>query len=88
MTSANGQNVWAYLFDNDGTTLLASGYTSGSAVVVNKDGLAAGTYYIRVNTYYTSEWAPYTLSDSLFKPTQANDTEPNNSRAQALTLYL
>lgn len=86
MTSGNGQNVWAYLFDNDAKTLLASGYTSGSAVVVNKDGLAAGTYYVRVNTYYTSEWAPYTIADSLFKPTQANDTEPNNSRAQALTL--
>jgi len=88
MTSGNGQNVWAYLFDNDAKTVLANGYTSGSAVVVNKDGLAAGTYYIRVNTYYNTEWAPYTLSDSLFKPTQANDTEPNSSKAQALTLPL
>lgn len=88
MTSGNGQNVWAYLYDNNGTTLLAQGYTSGSAAVVNKDGLAAGTYYIRVNTYYTSEWAPYTLSDSLFSPAQANDTEPNDSRAQAINLPL
>lgn len=88
MTSANGQNVWAYLYDNDGTTLLANSYTSGSAVVVNKDGLAAGTYYIRVNTYYNSEWAPYTLADSLFSPEQVNDTEPNDTKAQALTLPL
>jgi hypothetical protein len=88
ITSANGQNVWAYLFDNDGTTQLDAGYTSGSAVVVNKDGLAAGTYYIRVNTYYTSEFAPYTLEDSLFTPQQADDPEPNNIRAQALTLPL
>ncbi len=88
MASANGQNVWAYLFDNNGTTLLASGYTSGTAVVVNTDGLAAGTYYIRVNTYYTTEFAPYTLSDSLFVPTVANDTEPDSTRAQALTLPL
>ena len=86
MTSANGQNVWAYLYDNDGTTVLASGYTSGSAVVVDKDGLAAGTYYIRVNTYYSSEWAPYTLADSVFAATPANDTEPNGTRAQALVL--
>lgn len=86
MQSGNGQNVWAYLFDNDAKTLLASGYTSGNAIVVNRDGLAAGTYYVRVNTYYTYEWAPYTLSDSLFKPAQANDAEPNNSRAEALTL--
>lgn len=88
MTSANGQNVWAYLYDNDGTTVLASGYTSGSAVVVNKDGLGAGTYYIRVNTYYDNEWAPYTLADSVYAATPANDTEPNGTRAQALTLSL
>ena len=88
MTSANGQNVWAYLYDNDGTTVLASGYTSGSAVVVDKDGLAAGTYYIRVNTYYNSEWAPYTLADSVFVAAPANDTEPNNAKALALTLPL
>ncbi len=88
MTSGNGQNVWAYLFDNDAKTPIASGYTSGSAVVVNQDGLAAGTYYIRVNTYYTSEFAPYTLADSLFKPTEANDAEPDSSKATALTLPL
>ncbi|QEC67046.1 T9SS type A sorting domain-containing protein [Panacibacter ginsenosidivorans] len=88
MTSANGQNVWAYLYDNDGTTLLGSGYTAGSAVVVNKDGLAAGTYYIRVNTYYNTDWAPYTLADSLFVPTQPNDVEPNNTKALSLTLPL
>ncbi len=88
MKSGNGQNVWAYLFDNDGTTVLASGYTAGNSVVVNKDGLAAGTYYIRVNTYYTSEWAPYTLSDSLFKASPANDAEPNDNKAQALVLPL
>ena len=88
MSSANGQNVWAYLYDNDGTTLLESGYTSGTAVVVNKDGLAAGTYYIRVKTFYTTEWAPYTLYDSLFKPTQANDNEVNDNKAQANVLPL
>lgn len=88
MASANGQNVWAYLYDNDGTTLLASAYTSGTAILVNKDGLAAGTYFIKVKTYYVNEWAPYTLSDSLFKPEQANDTEPNDTRAQALPLPL
>lgn len=88
MASANGQNVWAYLYDNNGTTLLASGYTSGTAVVVNKDGLAAGTYYVRVNTYYTSEWAPYTLADSLFTPTEPNNTEPDSTRALAKTLPL
>ncbi|MEO8710927.1 MAG: pre-peptidase C-terminal domain-containing protein [Parafilimonas sp.] len=88
MSSANGQNVWAYLYDNDGVTVLGSAYTSGTAVLVNADGLAAGTYYIRVNTYYTTEYAPYTLSDSLFTPTIPNDSEPDSTRAQALTLPL
>ncbi|MEP6468022.1 MAG: T9SS type A sorting domain-containing protein, partial [Parafilimonas sp.] len=88
MTSANGQNVYADLYDNNGTTFITGTYTSGSAVVVNQDGLAAGTYYIRVHTYYTTEFAPYTLADSLFKPTEANDTEPDSTKATALTLPL
>ena len=88
MSSANNQNVYAVLYDGNGTTPLDSSYTSGTSVVVNKDGLAAGTYYIKVRTYYTYEFAPYTLSDSLFVPTQANDAEPNNSKAVSLTLPL
>src|SRR5581483_5321902 len=87
ITSNNGQNVWAYLFDNDGTTQLNAQYTTGT-LDINTDGLAAGTYYVRVNTYYTTEFAPYTLADSLFSPAQANDPEPNNSTAQATTLAL
>ena len=86
MESANGNNVYAYLYDNDGTTLLESGYTAGSAFVVNKDGLAAGTYYIKVKCYYGTEFAPYTLSDSLFTPAQANDPEPDNTSAQAVVV--
>ena len=70
MASANGQNVYIDLYDNNGTTLLGSAYTAGTAVLVDKDGLAAGTYYIRIHTYYTTEFAPYTLSDSLLVPSQ------------------
>ncbi len=88
MTSGNGQNVWAELFDNDGVTLLAGSYTTGTSFVVNKDALSAGTYYVRVRTYYGSEWAPYTLSDSVFYATESNDVEPNSTAAQALTLPL
>ena len=85
--SNNGQNVWAYLFDNNGTTILASTYSSSSASY-SFDGLKAGTYYIRVNTYYNTEWAPYTLSNSVSYYTFADDTdaEPNNYFRQAKIL--
>ncbi len=83
--SGNGQYVWAYLFDNDGTTQLNADNTN-SSLDINTDGLAAGTYYVRVNTYYNTGFVPYTLNDSLFKPVQANDTEPNDSKATAQTL--
>ena len=85
LTSGNGQYIWAYLFDNDGTTQLNAQNTS-SAVDINTDGLAAGTYYVRVNSYYSNGYIPYTLADSLFKPTEANDIEPNDSKTTAEVL--
>ena len=88
MASANAQYVYVHLYDNDGTTLLEQGYTNGTAAVVNADGLAAGTYYVKVRMYYTTGFAPYTISDSLFVPAQTNDTEPNDLKEQALTLTL
>jgi hypothetical protein len=53
------------LYDNNGTTLLKSSY-SNAAFDQNTDGLAAGTYYVRINSFYTTDFAPYTLKDSLF----------------------
>lgn len=85
LTPANGEYVWIYLFDNDGTTLLNSSYSTNTFTQTT-DGLAAGTYYIRVNCYYSTKFAPYTLSNTLTLPAQANDTEPNGTRATALTL--
>ena len=84
---ANGQYIRIYLYDNDGTTLLNSQYSSTNATVY-EDGLAAGTYYVKIFSYYNYGFEPYTLSDSLFKPAQTNDNEPNDSRAEAITLPL
>ncbi len=85
LESENGLYIWAYLFDQDGTTQLANGYTNDSAWVINQDGLAAGTYYIRINAYYyNSEFVPYKLSDSLYTPNQANDPEPNDTKNDAI----
>lgn len=85
LTPGNGEYVWIYLYDNNGTTLLASDYST-STFTLSKDGLAAGTYYVRINCYYNSKFAPYKLSNTLTQPVQVNDTEINNTSAQALNL--
>ncbi len=93
LTSGNGKWIWAYLFDNDGTTQLNANNTNG-IVYINSDGLAAGTYYVRINSYYDypnnnytgDNFETYTLMDSLYTPNQANDDEPNDSVPIANTL--
>ncbi len=87
LTSQNGNNVSVYLYDNDAFTQLNSLTTAGTDYV-SQDGLAAGTYYIRINSYYGNQFEPYTLTDSLFSPAQPNDQEPNDTKEQALTLAL
>ena len=87
LTPANGRFTWIYLFDNDGTTLINSSYSNAAFDQVT-DGLGAGTYYIKINTYYYYDFAPYTLADTLYSPAESNDTEPNGTAAQALTFAL
>jgi len=84
---ANGQYVYWQLYDNNATTQLNISYTAGTASY-NTDGLAAGTYYVKIFAYSTNGFAPYTLSDSLFTPAQANDIEPNGTTAQAINFSL
>lgn len=85
ITSHNGQNIYAILYNNDGVTILGGTYTTSTATY-SKDGLAPGTYYIKINNFYNSEFAPYTISNNLVQPSQANDVEPNNTKAQAKVL--
>lgn len=87
ITSHNGQNVYAQLYDNNGTTLFGGNYTTGTATFT-QDGLSAGTYYLRIKTFFNSEFAPYTITDSLILPPVANDAEPNGTYPQALTFNL
>ena len=82
---ANNQYVYFNIYDNDAKTLLHQDYTSTS-YTYSVDGLAAGTYYIKVFTYYNTGFAPYTLSNQLTKPTEANDVEPDSTKAQAIAL--
>ncbi|MEO7045594.1 MAG: hypothetical protein ABI091_09840, partial [Ferruginibacter sp.] len=88
-TGASAADMLVAIYDNNGTTLLGGPLESYSNSTVNLpvDGLAAGTYHVKITPYNTgSVVGTYTLSDSLFTPTQPNDVEPNNSRATALTL--
>src|SRR5262249_3264185 len=72
ITSANGQYIWVYLYDNDGTTQLNANYTN-SSITISTDGLAAGTYYLKITSYYSTGFEPYTLSNTLDQYTNAND---------------
>jgi hypothetical protein len=78
------------VYDNDGVTVIygTNHATYGGPLVANIDGLAAGTYYIKISAYSANQFAPYTLADSLFSPAQANDIEPDSTKATALTLPL
>ncbi|MEP7319296.1 MAG: hypothetical protein ABI921_11160, partial [Panacibacter sp.] len=88
ITSYNGQFVWCYLYDNNGTTLLNSTPTN-STEVQSTNGLAAGTYYVKIVAYYAgSGFIPYTISNTFTPPAEANDLEPDDTKAQALTLGL
>jgi len=74
-----------YLYDNDGTTLLTSvsGYGGAS---VTENGLAAGTYYVRMYYYSTSQYSGYTLTNTVITDGIVNDAEPNGTVAEALTM--
>ena len=86
--SNNSLDVNVGLYDNDGVTQLSSVETfngNGPASgLVSTDGLAPGTYYIRVQPFSTDQFANYTISDTLFISPIANDAEPNGTRATAL----
>ncbi len=85
-------DVIVTLYDNDGITQLGSlepyGGASPATGSLLTDGLAAGTYYIKVQPYSNTEFADYTFADSLFTSSIANDAEPNGSKALAKVLPL
>ncbi|MGB3074502.1 MAG: T9SS type A sorting domain-containing protein, partial [Chitinophagales bacterium] len=81
--SQNGQYVYYQLFDNDGVTSLQNAYTNGNQSYI-KDGLAAGTYYVKIYPFYTGGFIAYTISDTLIAAPVANDAEPNNGKSEAL----
>jgi hypothetical protein len=83
--SMNGQNVFMQMFDANGTTFLGGSYTSSNNTFT-VDGVAAGTYYFRIRTFYNNEFVPYRFSIKVTPPTYLNDVEPNNTVATAKTI--
>ena len=86
-TTPDGVHLWCYLYDNDGTTLLASSYSTG-AFNVSRNDLAAGTYYLRFNCYYAGGFTDYNFTAILTEPSVPGDLEPNNQSVLANTLGL
>ncbi len=84
---ANGNYVYFQLYDGDGVTQLHSDYTS-SSYNYTVDGLAQGTYYVKIIPYTSGYFAPYKLHNKLITTGQANDKEPNSTPATAATLPL
>ena len=76
------------LFDNDGVTQINTLNVANGAAVLNSNGLAAGTYYIKINGNLGTETGAYKLSDTLIVPARTNDVEPNNNFSQADMLPL
>ncbi|MEP7264159.1 MAG: PPC domain-containing protein, partial [Bacteroidota bacterium] len=84
LSNNNDAYTYIYLYDSNGATQLGS--TSGSAlggIQFTSNGLAAGTYYVRV---FGTDLTNYSVSSSLATVPVANDTEPNNTPGTALTI--
>ncbi len=87
LTPLSGTYTYVELYDTLGTIKLA-GNDGNSVFSISADGLAQGTYYLKVYCVYNTDTSSYLISNTLAKPTQANDAEPDNTKALALTLPL
>ena len=86
LSSQNGSYIWANLYDNDGTTLLLVSTNTNGTTSWSVDGLAPGTYYMVVSSYYNYEFEPYYLKTKFTN--SGNDAEPNGTKALAKTKVL
>jgi len=87
-TGLAGQYVNFRMYDSDGATILTGAgtdydYTGTGATVYSISQRAAGTYYVRI---YMGFAGSYVLSNEIITPAAANDAEPNDTPASALTI--
>lgn len=82
LTQDAGKYHGIYLYDNDGTTLLASNFDY-SAVSTVRYNLSAGTYYAKVDNYSSTYFSGYTLQFVATPTAYASDAEPNEVFTEA-----
>src|SRR5665213_1428541 len=89
-TTVSPADLDVTLYDNNGTTAISGPKESlnNSTVTVTTDGLSPGMYHVKISPHHPTDFGSYTLSDSLFTPTLANDVEPNGTAATASVLPL
>ena len=98
---SNNLALQCWLYDKDGKTQLNySNAGANNAVTISRDGLAAGTYYVRIqpNNNYTDlaccgggfdtrlAFGPYIISNTLDTYSYINDKEPDSLASQAQTI--
>lgn len=86
--NSSSNDISLGLYNSNGT-LLTSGFGTLGVVSITMNGLAAGTFYLRVYTatsgYY---FGGYKLWNSFTPPAEPNDAEPNDSIAIASIIEL
>jgi Secretion system C-terminal sorting domain/Bacterial pre-peptidase C-terminal domain len=87
ITTLENNYVWVTLFDNTGTTVLASNYNNfnaGSSITISRKDLAAATYFIKIYSFYSNDFSGYALKSKFIQNPKTNDVEPNNVTTAAL----
>ncbi len=87
LSPLSGRNTYVVLYDTAGTIQLAGTYNTNT-FTISQDGLAAGTYYMAVYCYYSTDTSSYVISNALTAAPVPNDMEPDSTRSTALTLAL
>ena len=85
IVAAAGLELDVNLYDTNGTTVIAMDHGNGVSSSVSVSNLKPGTYYV-TPYYYSGSAGSYTIGDTFTPNSLANDTEPNDTFAQAQAL--
>ncbi|MEP7143985.1 MAG: pre-peptidase C-terminal domain-containing protein, partial [Ferruginibacter sp.] len=87
-TTVSPADLDVTLYDNDGSTNLSATTQSinNSTVIVSTEGLSPGIYHVKITPHSSTDFGSYTLFDSLFTSSIANDAEPDGTAATAIAV--